>query len=93
MKKSRQSFGNHFKLAIAAASRSPKAALSSLPSDPNQLCDSLKLLLQEKRAGSNSDLINQEIIAIVDKLLDYKCIYKKQHKQLLVKCNLLHKEV
>ena len=60
-----------------------------LSSDPNELCDRLKLLLQEKHAGNNSDIINDEIVAIIDKLLEYKCISKKQHKQILIKCNLL----
>ena len=60
-----------------------------LSSDLNELCDRLKLLLQEKQAGNNSDIINQEIVAIVDKLLEYKCISKKEHKQILLKCNLL----
>ena len=60
-----------------------------LSSDPNELCDRLKLLLQEKHAGNNSDIINDEIVAIIDKLLEYKCISKKQHKQILFKCNLL----
>ena len=40
-----------------------------LSSDPNELCDRLKLLLQEKHAGNNFDIINDEIVAIVDKLL------------------------
>ena len=60
-----------------------------LSSDPNELCDRLKLLLQEKNAGNNSNRINDEIVAIVDKLLEYKCISKKQRKQILIKCNLL----
>ena len=60
-----------------------------LSSDPNELCDRLKLLLQEKHAGNNSDIINEEIVVIIDKLLEYKCISKKQHKQFLIKCNLL----
>ena len=60
-----------------------------LSSDPNELCDRLRLLLQEKHAGNNSDIINDEIVAIVDKLLEYKCISKKQHKQISIKCNLL----
>ena len=55
-----------------------------------ELCDKLKLLLQEKHAGNNSDIINKKIIAIVDKLLEYKCISKKQHKKILITCNLLH---
>ena len=62
-----------------------------LSSDPDELCDRLKLLLQEKHAGNNSDIINEEIVAIVDKLLEYKCISKKEHKQILIKCNLLNK--
>ena len=59
-----------------------------LSSDPNELCDRLKLLLQEKHAGNNSNLIDEEIVAIIDKLLEYKCISKKEHKQILIKCNL-----
>ena len=60
-----------------------------LSSDPDELCYTLKLLLQEKQAGNNSDINNQEIVAIVEKIIEYKCISKKQHKQILVKCNLL----
>ena len=60
-----------------------------LSSDPDELCDRIKLLLQEKQAGNNSDIINQDIVAIVDKLLEYKCLSKKQHKQILINCNLL----
>ena len=62
-----------------------------LSSDPNELCDRLKLLLQEKQAGNNSDIINEEIVVIIDKLLEYKCITKKQHKQIIHNCNLLNK--
>ena len=75
--------------------KSPAIMASGVPktiflsSDPNELCDRLKLILQEKHAGNNSDIINEEIVAIVDKLLEYGCISKKQHKQILIKCNLL----
>ena len=62
-----------------------------LSSDANELCDILKLLLQEKQAGNNSDIINDEIVVIIDKLLEYKCISRKQHKQILIKCNLINK--
>ena len=62
-----------------------------LSSDPDELCDRLKLLLQKKHAGNNSDIINDEIVVIIDKLLEYKCISKKQHKQILIKCNLINK--
>ena len=60
-----------------------------LSSDPNELCKRLKLFWQEKHAGNNSDLINDEIVIIIDKLLEYKCISKKQHIQILIECNLL----
>ena len=60
-----------------------------LSSDPKEICDRFKLILQEKHAGNNSNIINEEIVAIIDKLLEYKCISKKQHKQILIKCNLL----
>ena len=53
-----------------------------LPSDPNELCDRLRLLLQEKQAGNKSDLINDAIVAIVDYLLEYKFISEKQHQQI-----------
>ena len=62
-----------------------------LLSDPDELRDRLEILLQEKHAGNNSDIINKLIIAIVDKLLEYKSIIKKQPEQILNKCNLLHK--
>ena len=60
-----------------------------LSENPDESCNRLKFLLQEKQAGNNSDIINQEIVAIVDKLLEYKCISKKEHKQILIKCNQL----
>ena len=57
-----------------------------LPEDPNELCDTLNLLIQEKQAGRNSDIINEEIAAIVDRFLEYKCITAKQRKFLVLKC-------
>ena len=62
-----------------------------LSSGPNELCDRLKLLLQEIQAGNNSDIINDEIVVIIDNLLEYKCISRTQHRQILIKCNLLQK--
>ena len=55
-----------------------------LPSDPNELCDKLKLPPWAKQAGNKSDLINDEIAAIVDKLVDYICITKQRHKPILI---------
>ena len=52
-----------------------------LPSDLDVLCDRIKLLLQEKQAGTFSEIINDEIVAIVDKFSEYKCKFKKQHKK------------
>ena len=39
-----------------------------LPSDPNELCDILKLILKEKQAGNVSNIFSEEIFAILDKL-------------------------
>ena len=61
-----------------------------LSSDPNELCDRLNLLLQGKHGGNNSVIFDEEIFAILDRLLEYNCMSKKQHKQILTKCNLLH---
>ena len=61
-----------------------------LPSDPNELCERVKLLLQERQPGNVFDKINAEILVILEKLLVYKCISKKQHKQILNKRNVLH---
>ena len=58
--------------------------------DLDKILARLTFLLQENHAGNNSNLFNKEILAIVDKLLEYKCISKKQHTQILFKCNLLH---
>ena len=60
-----------------------------LSTDPNEFCVRLKLLLQEKHAGNNSNINNEKIVAIFDNLLEYKCISKKQHKHILIKCSLL----
>ena len=43
-----------------------------LSSKPIELYDRLKKLLQQKQAGNNTNIINEEIVAIVDKLLEYK---------------------
>ena len=53
----------------------------------NDFCNWLKLLVQEKQAGNESDVFNQEMVAIVDKLLEYKCITSTQHKKIIKKFN------
>ena len=45
-----------------------------LPSDPDELVDQIKQLCFEKVGGNDSFLLNEQIIAIVDKLLEYECI-------------------
>ena len=41
-----------------------------LSSDPDELCDRLKLLLQDKHAKNISNIITDEIVARFDKLLE-----------------------
>ena len=53
-----------------------------LPSDPDELVDQLKLLYFEKIGGDDSFLINEQIMAILDKLLEYECISPSQHQNM-----------
>ena len=50
-----------------------RISLIFAPESPNELCDWLKLLLQDKQAADNSNIFNAEYVALVDKLLDHKC--------------------
>ena len=77
------------KLIKSTAILAPGNSTRFLASDPDGLCDRLKLLSQEKHAGNNSNIINEELFAIVGNLLEYKCVSKEQLKQSLIKCNLL----
>ena len=69
-----------------------RIATSFLSSDPKEICDGIKLMLQEKQAGKISDKIIDEIIAIADNLLEYKCISTKQHMQFFFKYDVLHRK-
>ena len=53
-----------------------------LPSDPDELVDQLKLLYFEKVGGNDNPQPNEQIIAIVDKLLEYECISPSQHQNI-----------
>ena len=44
------------------------------------------LLLQKRQAGNTSEIINEENIAIAEKLLENKCVSTKQHQFFLLKC-------
>ena len=46
----------------------------------------MKISIQEKKAGNNSDSINEEIVAKAEKLTENECIFTKQHKLLLSNC-------
>ena len=63
------------------------AGLSAIfsPERPDELYNRLKLLRQEKQTGNFSNIINEEIVAIVDNLLENKCTSTKQQKILLIK--------
>ena len=41
-----------------------------LSSKVDELCNRLKLLLQEEKAGNNSAITNDEIVVILDKLIE-----------------------
>ena len=50
--------------------------------NPNEVCDRTKLLLQEKRAGNKTNIINEEIFALVDEILENKCITSTQRTKI-----------
>ena len=54
-----------------------------LPSDPDELVDQLKLIVLEKVGGNDNPMLNEQIIAIADKLLQYQCITTNQHQNLV----------
>ena len=41
-----------------------------LSSEPDEKCYRIKLLLQQKQAGNKSNIFNDEIIPILDKILE-----------------------
>ena len=53
-------------------------------------CDSLRLIIREKQVGNDTNVFEKDMFPILDKLLEYKFITPKQHKQILNKFNLLH---
>ena len=54
-----------------------------LSKDPNELVDRLYLLYQEKIAGNDSQNINQEMVAIYDKLYSYNIISENRSLQIV----------
>ena len=75
--------------AFLEGSKPIRASTSFLSSNPNGRCVRMKILLQEKHAGINYDNIKEETVAIVDKLLEYKVISKKQHIFLINEFHIL----
>ena len=65
-----------------SSTRSSTQQYIFLPSDPDELVDQLKLLYFEKVGGNDSFLINEQLIAIIDKLLEYECISPSQHQNM-----------
>ena len=65
-----------------SSTRSSTQQYIFLPSDPDELVDQLKLLYFEKVGGNDSFLINEQIIAIIDELLEYECISPSQHQNM-----------
>ena len=55
-------------------------------SNPNELSDTIEILLQEKRARNNFNTFFEEIVAIAYKLSQYKSISTKQRRFLNTKC-------
>ena len=74
--------GESYREISRSSTRSSTQQYIFLPSDPDELVDQLKLLYFEKVGGNDSFLINEQIIAIIDKLLEYECISPSQHQNI-----------
>ena len=74
--------GGSYRETSRSSTRSSTQQYIFLPSDPDELVDQLKLLYFEKVGGNDSFLINEQIIAIIDKLLEYECISPSQHQNM-----------
>ena len=79
--------GESYRETTRSSTRSSTQQYIFLPSDPDELVDQLKLLYFEKVGGNDSFLINEQIIAIIDKLLEYECISPSQHQN--IRSNLI----
>ena len=51
-----------------------------LPSDPDELVDQLKLIYFEKIGGNDNPMLNEQIVATVDKLLNMNVLQKMNIK-------------
>ena len=79
--------GESYRETSRSSTRSSTQQYIFLPYDPDELVDQLKLLYFQKVGGNDSFLINEQIIAIIDKLLEYECISPSQHQN--IRSNLI----
>ena len=54
-----------------------------LPSDPDELVYQPKLIVLEKVGGSDNPMLSEQIVAIVEKLLEYQYITTNQHQNIV----------
>ena len=45
----------------------------------------IEINFTRKQGGNNCKIMNEEIVAVADELLEYKCIATKQHNFLLLR--------
>ena len=69
-------------------STSASSLLIFLSGNPDELCNRIRLIIQEKQ-GETTKVFDDETIAMNDKLLKYKCITPTHHKKNLTRFNLL----
>ena len=74
--------GESYRETSRSSTRSSTQQYILLPSDPDELVDQLKLLYFEKVGGNDNPQLNEQIIAIIDKLMEYECISPSQHQNM-----------
>ena len=79
--------GESYRETSRSSTRSSTQQYVFLPSDPDELVDQLKLLYFEKVGENDNPQLNEQIFAIIDKLLEYECISPSQHQN--IRSNLI----
>ena len=57
--------------------------------NPDELCDRLNIIIQQKQGGDDSNRFDDEIVARIDELLGKKRIIKIQRKNISINFELI----
>ena len=59
---------------------SASEVITFLAENPEEFCNRLRIIVPEKQRGNDTNIFDYEIVAIIDKLFEYKCVTKTPQK-------------